>query len=512
MHRLTGAGFPPPKGTDMYALFEACPIGIGACDRNGKYLFANRAYADLYGYHPEDLIDRSFMEIKTPNDKLELQAELLQRLLDEQKPTPPFEKWDQRRDGSQVLVRYHSDYLRDERGEAYGAVVFVQNVSQRNQLESELTEVKTRLEQGKKLETLGRITGGVIHDFNNRLNVILGLASTMQMQDIDSPEHVEMLDDIVAAARQAADLTGKLLSFSRHSAPHRNTVDLTQLVTEAIALAKRLSLQPVDWDITTPEVSLLCIADPVMLQNAFFNLLLNAVESMPDGGRLSVKIRHSRLDDGACSASVVIQDAGIGMSEDVMEHIFEPLFSTKSSKRGTGLGMPAAKDAIESSGGAIEIESTPGRGTTVHVTLPVADECSEGEHAPVPSAWVNSALHIMVVDDEADVLHAMGKTIQSLGHDVTLLQDARKAKDWYCRHYTNVDVILLDVMLPGMTGIDLMHDLLSIHPQSHILLMSGYAVESAIGNVLTEGSRGFLRKPFSAFDLNRVLAERSGRR
>lgn len=501
------SSFYPTSLREWQRLYDRCPMGVAACDESGRYLFANPAYAAIYGYAPRELTGKTFYEVKTSEAKLPVQENLLSTLLEKQTPLEPFEKWDLRRDGTQILVRYHIDYLLNEAGAAYGSVVFIQDVTQRQKRDDRLLLLEQQLQQNQKLSSLGRIAGGVVHDFNNRLNVILGLTSVLRMQNNLPPAQMDMVADIIAASRQAAELTQRLLLFSRESIKKAEVCDLQEVIRQSVLLARRLVMQPIDWQESCTCADPRARLDRVMVQNALFNILLNASEAMPEGGTIRIT-----LDDVTQSGKrwlrMEVRDEGCGISPEIIDKVFDPFFSTKTSAKGTGLGLAAAKQGVEENGGEIRIRSNPGEGTCVTLCFPCAEECDAD--APVGSMVVpgrGGALRILVVDDEEDVLKSVLTMLEALGHRGHGFRDSASACHFYERFHGQIDFLLLDIMLPSMSGIDLLEKLMAIYNRNPVLLMSGYTMQH-ISVALQEASAApFLHKPFTAEELSSALTQ-----
>jgi PAS domain S-box-containing protein len=382
-----------------------------------------------------------------------------------------------------------------------GLVVTAIDISERLRLER-------ALHQTQAMESLGRLAGGVAHDFNNQLAAISGYAELIQQQSRE-PGVQRKAGVILAAAQRSADLTRQLLAFARRAAHRHESIDLHQLIEE-VALVLRRSLD------RRIELALRLAAgsrvdgDPSLLQNALLNLALNARDAMPEGGILAIATADRRLAPSTCRrlgldsavaawVEVLVSDTGTGMTPEVQARIFEPFFTTKGPGKGTGLGLAAVHGTVHQMGGAITVDSRTGQGTTFRLLLPAgqlgAVGIASGPRPPV------RPLRLLVVDDEPDVRGALCALLAAHGHQVHDEADGPAAISWFREHAAGIDLVLLDLNMPGMNGAEALLALLAIDPAARIAIVTGNAATALDAGVLAHGAAAILEKPLSAATL-----------
>lgn len=498
--------FLPNSIEEFSRIFEASPIGVAAADVDGFYLFANTAYAKLYGYNPHDLNGKRFMDIKTSDSKRAIQDEVLRLYFAGEATESSFLKWDRRNDGTSFLAKYDTHMLLNGSSESYWTLVFVQDVTEVHSLRVKLLELEEITRKNEVFSTVGKVTGGVVHDLNNRLSVVMSMASLMRMESSGlSPEHLDMASEMITATRQAADLTSSLLVLLRQSSATRDRVDIRQVVQHSVSLAKRISCKSIQWFVEVEGDELCIVGDRNQLQNAIFNIILNATESVSTDGEIRVWI-DSECDGEQCAAVIHIHDSGTGIPEPILEKIFDPLFSTKTSKGGTGLGLAITKNVIESHQGRITVESSTQAGTHFSIYLPCGMDSESGYcgHCKNQPDYSSLELKLLLVDDDDDVLRSTCTSLSALGFKCHSYSNPQEAKCWYQSHFPEVDLIILDMMLPGMIGIDIMHDFARVNPKAPILLTSGYAIQVGVAESIKE-NRFFLKKPYTVEELHGAI-------
>ena len=403
----------------------------------------------------------------------------------------------------------------DAQGRVRGAVVVLRDLSPQEKLREQLMHVR-------KLDAIGQLAGGVAHDFNNMLGGILGAAELMERRlrkhQCPAPEGLDRLIAIVIeAAERAADLTAKLLNFSRKGKVVSTAIDLNEIVQSTLAIAVRTIDKSVRIEQQLAAGRLAIVGDPAQLQNALLNLLLNARDAMPGGGRVTVTTKATTLDPAWCGASpfkvepgpfavVSVEDTGQGIPLEIRERIFEPFFTTKGEGKGTGLGLPAVYGTIESHHGAIVLYSEIGVGTVFHLFFPLTTESAIRAHsseAPLPTG----SGCILVVDDEPVIRTTAGMMLSECGFTVLLASDGEEALALYRNRGHEIDAVLLDVVMPGLSGPAVAQQLRSLDPEVRIVMSSGFVRE---GNRV-DGAAAFLKKPYHRSDLIATLNEVLGR-
>ena len=417
--------------------------------------------------------------------------------------------------GTRRWVESHAAPLRDERRGITVMLSITRDITERLRLEEELR-------QAHKMEIIGRLAGGIAHDFNNQLTVILGFGALMLSHASDERAK-KYAAHIMNAAERSADLVRQVLTFSRKSRAEFKPVDLHVLIDETIAVlehsvAKKIRLVR---DLTAADAQVM--GDASLLQNAMLNLALNARDALPDGGeiRFSTAIiamedldaaLRARLNADAKLTSclrISVSDTGHGMSAEILPRIFEPFFSTKDPGLGTGLGLASVQSTVRQHGGDIAVHSAPGQGTTFQFHLPclaagptVAVRQSS-VHAPGPST---ARRCVMVIDDEALVSAFVVDALTARGYQVIAKTDPFEAAAHYRQHWHTIDLVILDLNMPTMSGADVFAAIRAVNPQARIMLASGFSDEASIADLLCQGACDFLPKPFSPDELVQRVA------
>jgi signal transduction histidine kinase len=356
----------------------------------------------------------------------------------------------------------------------------------------ERAKAEEQLRQAQKMQALGQLTGGIAHDFNNLLTVIQGSADILRRPGLEEPKRIRFADAIVQTATRAAALTSQLLAFARRQPLQPEVIDVNERIVVMTDLLDRALGERVA--IRTDLAPDLCPieADPAQLESAILNVAVNARDAMPDGGTLTIATRSAALDDGRRAVAVAVSDTGSGIPAEILEHVFEPFFTTKSVGRGTGLGLSQVYGFATQSGGDIRVASEIGRGTVVTLILPCSDKSEATEEAQAGRRrGPRRTGRILVVDDNEEVGQLAEALMIELGHEVTRaktgLEALRVAKG------ATFDAIVTDVVMPGMTGLDLADRLTAMLPGVPIVLTTGFSGEIARSGT---GGRPVLFKPY----------------
>ncbi len=388
----------------------------------------------------------------------------------------------------------------------------IRDVSARNQLERQLR-------QGQKLESLGQLAGGIAHDFNNMLAGIMGAAELIERQDGLGERSRRLVGVILTTCERAAGLTRKLLSFARKGQAQRQPVDVHQVIHDTVGmleatLDKRIHVLT---DLSAPRAGI--IGDPADLQNALLNLAFNARDAMTEGGLLSFSSRVRELgaqEDGTLVSplpaglylELAVGDTGDGIPLAVLPRIFEPFFTTKPVGKGTGLGLAAVYGTVLDHHGSLRVDSVPGKGTTFVLYLPLAHEESAVTRA-LPAAISPGSRRgvVLLVDDEEMVRSVALAFLEELGWEVIEAADGQQALDLYGRHQQRIDVVMLDMEMPGRRGIELLREMKLLNPNVIAILCSGYVRDGSVQQLIAEGFRAQLCKPYRLAELQRVLED-----
>ena len=475
---------------------------------DSSLLYVNDAACTMLGYTREELLAKRVYELNPAID-VDTWPLIWKLLKEEGKRT--FEGEHIAKDGRVIPVEISANLVVFD-GEEFSCA-FTRDISTRKQLEQ-------RLRQAEKMDAIGRLAGGVAHDFNNQLAGILGYAELLEMEVEDRPRGLELVRSIHRLVERASGLTSQLLAFARKGNYRAVGVDVHGLVDEVADLLSHSLDQKVQVHKELGADEHAVLGDPSQLQAAILNLALNARDAMPDGGELTLATDNVSLDAEESIRQpfsiqpgdylrITVRDTGRGMSPDVLARVFEPFYTTKEMGKGTGLGLAAVYGTVQNHGGAVHIESTPSRGTEAWIFLPLAEEPLEPKPVGSDGETPLCDAHVLVVDDEADLRAVAKELLGTLGCTVTLFERGQDAVAWYQDSHAEVDLVLLDMCMPHMDGAETFRALKRISPDLKVLLISGHSLGEDVRALLQEGARGFLQKPFSkktiAEQLRRIL-------
>jgi PAS domain S-box-containing protein len=477
--------------------------------------------AAVTGYSPEELAADPDLWIRTvlPEDR-PIVTENTRRLLAGER-FDPIKHRIVNKTGVERWVRNTLVPEYDEGGTLRSYDGLIQDITERHALE-------TRLIQAQTMESLGRLAGGIAHDFNNLLTAIIGNAQLAQGSLPTDEEARASVDEILKAAQRAASLTRQLLDFARQRVASSAPVSIGDVVQDSAPMLRRLVCENVEIEtLIEPDLGLVG-ADPGQLQRLLVNLVVNSGDAMPDGGRLVVRASNMTLSAEAAAAHpdlkpglyavLSVSDTGIGMSAEVMSHLFEPFFTTKDQGKGTGLGLATSHGIVKQLGGDFEVKSEPGIGTTFRIILPLTKLTAESPAVVSSPALVSAVVSapapvsaggetVLVVEDEQLVRRLIVSILRTSGYRVLEAADGNGAIEIIESHGPQIDLMVTDVVLPGLNGRQLAVDFGARCPNAKLLLVSGY-LPSDIDQWLDDGPPiPFLAKPFSSEALIRKVRD-----
>ena len=544
------------------AMFEGAAIGIGICQLDGRILEANPALSGMLGYSQQELAGTHAGELY-PEHRHEIGCEsghdiypdnfspderLLGELMRGERGSFEIEKRYRRKDGSELWGHLTMSLGRDARRQPAFLIAMLADATERRRVEEHLREAE-------KMEVIGRLAGGIAHDFNNLLTGILlycdllsaGLESGelnnagvagggVASGGIDRSELCQHVEEVRMAGEQGAALTHQLLAIARKQAAEPRPIRIDEIVASTKNLLQRLIGEQIELVIMLDSGAGLVLADPAQMRQILLNLVLNARDAMPHGGKITLSTRagefpranfpsefpcemsgeaSSKAAPGSArrAVSLVVKDNGCGMDAETRARLFEPFFTTKNPGQGTGLGLATVQRIVSESGGMIEVESEPGRGTRIEVFLPAIEasivqssvEMSANQATP-PEAQLRarelvletSHKTILLVDDHAAARKSMQRFLLDAGYRILAAHSGKEALKVFAEHSAEVDLLIADIMMPGMNGRELAETLVGQKPGLRVLFISGYEhapVELAGG--FAAGAVELVRKPFS---------------
>jgi two-component system cell cycle sensor histidine kinase/response regulator CckA len=488
-------------------LLQAAPDAILVLDGDRIVLVNDRA-EEMFGWVRDELLGQH-VDVLFTDEARAMYPERARRAADGG-IGPIGTAWTtiRRRDGVEIPVESSTAIVDTPHGRL--GVAVVRDLTERTRAEHEKARLRHEAQKhrSQRLESLGQLAGGIAHDFNNMLGVIVNYASFV-IEEAEGPEpDVKMIAadarQVIRAGQRGTDLTHQLLAFARREVVRPRVLDLNAVIGEVQEMLRRSIGEHISL-IFRPGTDLPPVTcDPGQIEQLLVNLAVNGRDAMPSGGNLVIET--DRHGDGV---RLRVCDSGRGMPPDVVEHAFEPFFTTKSSGEGTGLGLATVYGIVTQAGGEVSITSEPGLGTTVTVLLPpAAAEENEAAAGPVPVPTSGHGETLLVVEDEAALRDVAGRILSGAGYHVLSAGGGPQALELAARHEGAIDLLVSDVVMPGMLGKDLAERLTTARPGTRVLYMSGYAQPVLHSQGTLDPGVALLEKPFTAEDLLTAVRRR----
>jgi PAS domain S-box-containing protein len=481
---------------------------------NLNYTYQSPSEVRITGYTPEEIMKIPLEKQVTP-ESLEkgvniLFAELAREFSGD--PIDPhrsivFEIESYRKDGGTVWLEETCTFNRDENGRPTGILLSGRNITERKKAEQERDKLAAQLLHSQKMETVGRLAGGVAHDFNNMLNVILGYIDLAKMRlTMENPIYSDLIE-IEKAATRSRDLTAQLLAFSRKQIISPKVVNLNDLVSETQKTITRLIGEDIDLKFYPANELWAIKFDPIQIEQILINLAINARDAMNKGGKLVIETNNINVDSIFCDEHIeivpgdyvqlTVSDTGSGIDRANLPYVFEPFFTTKEFGKGTGLGLATVYGIVKQNNGFISVYSETGHGSTFKIYLPRTTEAQTiVQKAPEPPAKSGSGTILLVEDDEM-VLKMVSDMLEALGYMVIASENPLDALSLCEKGVTPIDLVVTDVVMPQMSGKELRDKLIAHNPDMKILFMSGYTSNIIAQHGVLEEGMQFIQKPFS---------------
>jgi len=485
------------------SLFEEAKDGVFISTPDGHFLDINPAGIEIYGYSSKEeilAVDIARNLYVNPEDREAIKAELAQHGF-----VKDYEMIHKRKDGQIVIVLETVTAVHDNAGTIVAYRGLIRDVTEQKQLQRQLY-------QAQRMESIGTLAGGIAHDFNNILGGILGYASFMKTKMEEDHPFFKYVDTIERSSVRAAELTSQLLAFARGGKYVVTAVDLKKVVVETLKIIESTFDRSIEIethlhpDLPTVE------GDSSQLQQVLMNLCVNARDAMPAGGKLLIEASAEKITEGyikthmgATAGSFVklsVTDTGIGMDKETEERIFEPFFTTKEKGKGTGLGLSMVYGVIKNHKGYVRVYSEPGYGTTFKIYLPISGKPEEEDSAAVETLQGGNEL-VLVVDDEEPIRSLAKEMLESSGYRVMLAKDGKEAVGVFQKYYSEIYLVILDLIMPRMGGRETFLRLKEVDPNVRTLLSTGYSQNGKAQEILDSGVMGFLQKPYQ---LNALLS------
>jgi two-component system, cell cycle sensor histidine kinase and response regulator CckA len=481
-------------------------IAIQGFDRHGAIIHWNHASSNIYGYSLEEVKGRQIQDIILAPETVVYFENILNHVWSTRKPNDPFECEVHNRDARRRWV-FASMFPVIEDNEVTEVFCMALDVTDRKRLENQLL-------QAQKMEAIGTLAGGIAHDFNNLLMGIQGYTQIMLMGLSPSHPHYDKLKRIEMQVKSGADLSNQLLGFARGGRYEVKPTSLNEIIEQTAHTFARTKKE-VTVSLRLAEDLLTIEADRGQMEQVLLNLFVNAWQAMPDGGNLELTTENVFLDESYTNShqlppgryiKISVTDTGIGMDKKTRDRIFEPFFTTREMGRGTGLGLASVYGIIKAHRGIITVYSEVNCGTTFNIFLPSSNK------SPVQETISSTEIHagsgsVLIVDDETIVLDVTVEMLKMLGYNVLTACNGKEAIDLYKMYRDEIDVIILDMIMPGMGGDVTFDELQLINPSVRVILASGYSLSESAKNILDRGAISFIQKPYSISDLSAKISD-----
>jgi two-component system cell cycle sensor histidine kinase/response regulator CckA len=505
------------KSEEKYrTILETIEDSYTEVDLKGNYTFVNDAACRFLGYRRNELIGMNYRNIHPPETAKRMK-EIYKRVYETGKSESLIEFEVVLKDGSIRIHESTSSLIHDPSGSPAGFRVLSRDITDRKKAEQERARLEGNLRQAQKMESVGRLAGGVAHDFNNMLSVIFGYAELIKSRLKDGDPMLKEVQEIENAAGRSRDLTRQLLAFSRKQAIAPRPIDLNELIEGMQNALARLIGEDIDLRFYHGDGLWQIMFDTSQIEQVLFNLAVNARDAMPDGGKLTIETQNICLDEDYCKMHpgfipgpfvlLGVSDDGAGMDGETLQNAFEPFFTTKEQGKGTGLGLAMVYGIVKQNGGFINIYSEQGRGTSFKIFIPKILEEGESWEKNEESPAITGTGTVLIVEDDDMVRKIASEMLEAVGYTVIAIGKPEEALALCGDPGAAIDLLITDVIMPGMSGKELRDRVELTRPGIKVLFMSGYTSDViAHRGVLEEGVH-FLQKPFSMNDLARKVRD-----
>jgi two-component system cell cycle sensor histidine kinase/response regulator CckA len=498
-------------------IVENVEEGCFETDLERNLTFFNDPLCKMLGYRPEEMLGKNTRQFTSAETGRKMD-QIYDQILGTGEPIRGTGYDAVGKDGQSIALELAASLIRNTKGDAVGFRGVLRDVSERRDAETQRRKLEIQVQQAQKMESIGTLAGGIAHDFNNILMGIQGNASLMLLKTDSSDAFYEKLKSIEAYVENGTELTRQLLGFARRGKYHAIATDINSIIDKSASMFGRTKKEirirkELMSGIWTVEV------DRGQIEQALLNLYVNAWQAMPEGGDLYLKTENVVLDasfeniqpykvETGKYIKITVADTGSGFDDETKKRIFEPFFTTKEMGRGTGLGLASVYGIIKSHGGYINVHSQKDHGTTFAVYLPASGKEVRQEKAkPVIKAVARGKGTILLIDDEEMIIKVGAELMQELGYKVLTARSGGEAIDVYQKNVDRIDLVVMDMIMPGMGGGETFDKLKSINPDIKVLLSSGYSIDGQASKILERGCDGFIQKPFNLNQLSEKIQQ-----
>ncbi len=486
-------------------------------DLHGHCTFCNEAAHRMLGYSREEYMRLLHHERYLSRDEVTRVFDIFNEIFRAGRPARVYTTSVLCKDGSTKAVESIVTLIRDGNGAPVGFRNIARDVTARAKMEEEQTQLREQLGQARKMEAIGTLAGGVAHDFNNLLMGIQGYTSLMLLDTNPLHPRYAQLKAIESHVKSGADLTRQLLGYARGGRYEVKPVNLNDIIGKAAAMFGRTKKEIVMEQDLADDLWIVD-ADRGQMEQVLLNLFVNAWHAMPGGGEIFLRTENVVLEMARARAlqitpgsyvRITVRDTGVGMDEITRQRLFEPFFTTKErgTVRGTGLGLASVYGIIKGHNGAIQVQSERGRGAAFHIYMPASFSELMVEDEPQAVALRGHGT-VLLVDDEKGIIDVIGEMIRGLGYQLMTAESGEDAVNIYQRHASGIDLVIMDMIMPGMGGAAAIDAIRRINPNSRIILSSGYSLSEEAQNILNRGGAiRFIQKPFQLAELSQKILE-----
>jgi two-component system cell cycle sensor histidine kinase/response regulator CckA len=498
-------------------IVENVEEGCFETDLERNLTFFNDPLCKMLGYRPEELSGKNTRQF-TSAETARKMDQIYDQIFKTGEPIRGTGYDAVGKNGEGIALELAASLIRNTKGEAIGFRGVLRDVSERRHAETQRRKLEIQVQQAQKMESIGTLAGGIAHDFNNILMGIQGNASLMLLKTDRSDAFYEKLKNIEAYVENGTELTRQLLGFARRGKYHTLATDINSIIDKSASLFGRTKkevrihkeLMPGIW---TVEV------DRGQIEQALLNLYVNAWQAMPQGGDLYLKTENVVLDANFENIQpykveigkyikITVADSGSGFDDETKKRIFEPFFTTKEMGRGTGLGLASVYGIVKSHGGYINVHSQKNQGTTFTVYLPASGKEVRQEKAePVLKTVIRGQGTILLIDDEEMIIKVGAELLQELGYKVLAARSGEEAIAIYRKNVAKIDLVVMDMIMPGLGGGETFDRLKALNPDIKVLLSSGYSIDGQASKILERGCDGFIQKPFNLNQLSEMIQQ-----
>jgi PAS domain S-box-containing protein len=502
------------KGDVLRSLFACGTIGAALCTGEGKLVAVSAAFARMLDYQPGELLGTAYANLTHPQNRADI-GQVVGEIQSGELLVHSTERLYVQKSGAPKWCLENFSLIQDTPGLPILVLGLIQDVQQRKDAEEERGRLQERLFQAQKMEALGTLAGGIAHDFNNLLGVILGFASIVRLRLAPSDPLLEFVKMIEQSAERGADLARQLLGLGRQGKCDSVPIRVGDVLGRVVKIITRTFDRSIQVQTRTESGPLWVDANPGQIEQAILNLCINARDAMPEGGVLALESSRVTLDEGDSSrpshcfpghyARLTVRDTGVGIAPQVLGRIFDPFFTTKEPGRGSGLGLSMVYGMATSAGGFVQVKSEVGLGSAFSIHLPLKGPPVERTIAARSSVLEAGTGTVLVVDDEPMVLAFVEEALKKLGYKVLTAVDGQQACEVYSSHANQIERVLLDMVMPGTTGLEVCRRLRGMNPKVKVILSSGYSSGDVAREARLAGALGFIGKPYSLEELSIAL-------